>query len=279
MYNGPPQPNPQQPNPQQPGPQQPGPQQPGPQQPTGPGAPPSGQAYPGQIPPGQYPPGQNPQGRAPAPRRGGTGRTVAITVAATLGVYALAAGAVWMVTSSSGASVAGPEFDGLPTDPCAAATSSELNGIDAVMPSATFSESRSSCWWGAEFSDGTYGSLNVNYRFATDRDDVPLRDESETEEVFADEAADLLDGDGGEYWSIEVEESRTLDLGDESVVSHYLEGGDEKGSNAKVLVRVGDLLVEVSATEDWTDRTGRSDFTADEETLLAIAERAVAQLE
>lgn len=249
------------------GPSQPQPQYPGPQ-------------YPGPQPPGQFPPA--PQNRPPAPRRGGTGRTVAINVAATLGAYVLVGGGIWAVTSASGGSggtAAGPEFDGLPTDPCGVATGSQLGSVGAVLPSASFSEASSSCWWGAEFSDGTHGSLNVTFRFATDEDESPLRGESDAERAFEEESAELLDGDDNDYWPVEVQESRSLDLGDESVVSHYLEGSDEKGSNARVLVRTGELLVEVSAREDWADRAGRSDFTADEETLVAVAERAVAHLE
>ncbi len=232
--------------------------------------------YPGSQLPGQIPPGA-PNG-PPTPRRGGTGRTVAITVAATLGAYVLVAGGIWAVTSSSGGSTSGPEFDGLPTQPCGVATGSQLSSVGAVLASASFSETTSSCWWDAEFSDGTHGLLNVSFRFATDDGDTPLRSESEAEQAFEEESDQLLNGDDGDYWSVDVQESRTLDLGDESVVSHYLEGSDDKGSHARVLVRVGEFLVEVSARENWADRTGRADFTPDEEPLIGIAERAVAHL-
>ncbi len=252
MYNGPPQQFPHQPH--------------QPHQPHGPGAP-----VPGQVPPPV-------PGPDPARRRGGTGRTVAVTVAATLAVYALVVGGAWALTSSSGGSVAGPEFDGLPTDPCSVPAGSELRGVGAVLPSSTFLATSSECRWSAEFSDGTRGAFSVVYRFPVNADGDPERDAARAAETYEEERAGVVDGDAPDYRTIEVLESRTLDLGDESLVSHYLEGSDEPTSIAKVLVRQGDLLIEVAAQEHWEKKTGGADFTGDEETLVAVAERAVAHV-
>ncbi|MGW5879998.1 hypothetical protein ACWFMI_25955 [Nocardiopsis terrae] len=219
---------------------------------------------------------------APPPRRGGTGRTVAITVAATLGIYTVVAGAVVAVVAAtgSGAAAQGPEFEGLPTDPCGVSIGSQLGAVSAFLPSASFSEARSSCGWSVEYADGTYGHLTLAYRHPTGEDGEPLRGESEAEDYYEERSRELLDGNDDEYWSMEVEEARELDFGDEAVVSHYRQGSeDDMSSRAEVLVRVGDLLVEVTANEDWEDRSGRADFTGDEEVLVAIAERAAARLE
>ncbi|GHC97475.1 hypothetical protein GCM10007079_51010 [Nocardiopsis terrae] len=219
---------------------------------------------------------------APPPRRGGTGRTVAITVAATLGVYTVVAGAVVAVVAAtgSGAAAQGPEFEGLPTDPCGVSIGSQLDAVSAFLPSASFSESRSSCSWNVEYSDGTPGDLFLGYRHPTDHRGEILRGESEAEDYYEARARELLDGDADEYWSVEVQDAGELDLGDEAVVSHYRQGSeDDMYSRAEVLVRVGDLLVEVMADEGREDRSGRADFTGDEEALIAIAERAAAELE
>lgn len=222
---------------------------------------------------------------APMRARRSTGRTVAITVAATLGAYVLvvgAAGAV-IVGTGSDASGAGRESTGLPTDPCSAGGSG-LGSLSASIPNANFGEARSTCRWHVEYSDGTSGVLSVRYRFATDDDEKPLRDESDARELYETESERLLDGDDSDYWSMEVSEARELELGDESVVSRYQEGSDDMVGNADVLVRVGDVLVSVEASEaseafkaveSPERRTGRVDFTEDEETLIAIAEHAV----
>lgn len=211
----------------------------------------------------------------PPPKRS-TGRTIAITVASTLGAYVLVGGIVVAITVGTGsdASGTGREPTGLPTDPCSAGGSG-LGSLSASIPSANFDKARSTCQWQVEYSDGTQGVLSVRYRFATDDDEEPLHDESDAQEQYEVEAEELLDGDESDYWSVEVSEARELDLGDESVVSYYKEGSDEMAGNADVLVRVGDVLVSVEATESWENRTGRIDFTEDEETLIAIAEHAV----
>ncbi|SIO90657.1 hypothetical protein [Nocardiopsis sp. JB363] len=221
---------------------------------------------------------------APMRPRRSTGRTVAITVAATLGAYVLVvgvAGAV-IVGTGSGASGAGNETEGLPSEPCSAGGGSQLGALSASMPNANFGEARSTCQWWVEYSDGTPGVLFVRYRFATDDDERPLRDESDAQELYETESERLLDGDDSDYWSVEVSEARELELGDESVVSHYQEGSDDMVGNADVLVRVGDVLVSVEASEAVESpehRTGRVDFTEDEETLIAMAEHAVTLVE
>lgn len=220
-----------------------------------------------------------PMAPAPVPPRR-TGRTVGITIAVTLGVYVLVvgvAGAVIVGTDSG--SGAGPEFEGLPTEPCSAANGSQLGSLSASMPNASFSDTYSSCQWYTEYSDGTQGTLSVSYRLPTDDDHEPLRGESDAQAQYAEEADALLDGEDGEYWTQEVLESRELELGDDSVMSHYREGSDDLTSNAEVLVRVGGVLVSVTAAEPWGNASGRSDFTADEETLIAITESALTLVE
>ena len=217
---------------------------------------------------------------APQPPKRSTVRTVAITVAATLGAYVLVGGIVAAIIVGTGtdASGTGQESTGLPADPCSAGGSA-LGALSASIPNANFDKTRSTCQWQVQYSDGTQGVLSVRYRFATDDDEKPLRDESDAQELYETESQGLLDGDDSDYWSVEVSEARELDLGDESVVSHYKEGSDEMAGNADVLVRVGDVLVSVEAAESRENRTGRVDFTEDEETLIAIAEHAVTMVE
>jgi hypothetical protein len=199
-------------------------------------------------------------------------------VAATAGVYALAAGGLWLV-SSSGASAAGPEFDGLPADPCSVATGSQLNSVSARMASAHLSPSASRCSWSVEWSDGTLGSLSVRYRFPVDSDNEPQRSASDVEEEYEERFEQLTDGEGDDYWTVEVQESRELDLGDQAVVSHFREGYQDLRGKAEVLVLADGVLIDVVANEAWEEKPGRPDFTGDEDTLVAIAERAVNSLE
>ncbi|WP_017590174.1 hypothetical protein [Nocardiopsis ganjiahuensis] len=236
------------------------------------------QQFPPQPQPGPHPvPGSHP---APSPRRGGTGRTIGITLAATVGVYALVAGGIWLLAPSS-ASVTGPEFEGLPGDPCAVPTGSQLNSLSARMPSAQLSAADSRCSWSVEYSDGTRGSLNVRYWFPTDDDNQPKRGSSEVEEAYEDRAEQLLDGTNGEddYWTVEVQESHEPDFGDQAVVSHFREGYEDLRGGAEVLVLADGVLIEVAAKEVGEETSGRPDFTGDEDTLVAVAERAVAHLE
>lgn len=209
-----------------------------------------------------------------------TGRTVGITIAATLGVYVLVvgvAGAVIAGTGSGGA--AGPEFEGLPTEPCSAVSGSQLGSLSASMTNASFSDTSSICLWYVEYSDGAEGVLAVRYRLPTDEDHEPLRGESDAQDQYAEEADVLLNGEDGDYWTQEVLEARELELGDESVVSHYREGGDDMVATAEVLVRVGGVLVEVEASEVGEQASGRADYTGDEEMLIAIAESALTLVE
>ncbi|WP_197285862.1 hypothetical protein [Nocardiopsis sp. NRRL B-16309] len=217
----------------------------------------------------------------PTPRRGSTGRTVVITAAATLAAYAAVAGVVGAVTLTAEEGMAGPEpeFAELPADPCAAASRSQLGAVSARMPSASFADERSTCSWHAEFSDGSPGHLSITFRLPLDSDREPQVDESAAEAEFEERRSELVDGSDGDYWTVEVLESRELDIADESVVSHVVESDEESGSRAEVLVRVGSVLVEVSASEPWEVRTGRADLTGDEDVLVDIAERAATSLE
>lgn len=217
----------------------------------------------------------------PPPRAGGTGRVVVITAAATLAAYAAVAGVVAAVVLTTGEGIAGPEpeYAELPAEPCTAASRSQLGAVSARMPSASFADDRSSCSWHAEFADGSAGHLRVGYRLPVDDDREPQVDESAAEAEFEARRSELVDGSDGDYWSVEVLESRELDIADEAVVSHFVESDEESSSRAEVLVRVESVLIQVSVSEPWEVRTGRADFTGDEELLIAIAERAVTVLE
>ncbi|MEV2278896.1 hypothetical protein AB0I72_25240 [Nocardiopsis sp. NPDC049922] len=217
----------------------------------------------------------------PAPRSG-TGRTVGITVAVTLAAFVLVAGAVGaaFALTGSGAATPEPEFDELPAEPCAAATRSELGAVSATLGSQSYHDGAVSCDWYAEFSDGTVGYLRVAFRLPTDDDYEPVVDEEAAERQYAADAENLLGETDSEYAWLEVIESDELDLGDESLVSHNVDGpDDEPQSEAEVLARVGTVLVSVTASEPYGNSTGEADFTGDEELLIAIAERAVALLE
>ncbi|MFD3686891.1 hypothetical protein ACFWTE_18970 [Nocardiopsis sp. NPDC058631] len=206
---------------------------------------------------------------------------MAITAAATLAAYAAVAGVAGTVMATTGGDRGGPEpqHEGLPADPCSAASRSQLGAVSALLPSASFAEEAVSCTWYAEFSDGTVGVLSVRYRLPLDTEGEPQHDESAAEDEYGSRSADLVEGNDDDYWTVEVQEARELDIADEAVVSHHREGSDESSSTAEVLVRVGGVLVEVSMNEGWESRTGSADFTGDEELLISIAERAVTALE
>ncbi|WP_116247980.1 hypothetical protein [Nocardiopsis sp. FIRDI 009] len=224
---------------------------------------------------------------APAPPpagRGGTGRIVGITVAVTLAAYAVVAGAAGAVFALGGSGAAAPEpgFDELPGEPCAAATRSQLGAVSAALPRKGYYEGSVSCDWVAEFSDGTRGRLEVTFRLPLSEGDYePVADEGEAERYYAGEARELLVEPGsGDGWREVVDSDEIDDLGDEALVSHHVGGGEgERRSEARVLVRVGTVLIEVTAGETYDDGTGEADFTDDEELLVAIAERAVGVLE
>lgn len=180
--------------------------------------------------------------------------------------------------SSPGAAVAGPEFDGLPADPCSVPTSSQLNSVSARLASAHLSPSNSRCSWSVEWSDGSRGSLNVRYRFPTDRDNEPQRSASDVEEGYEERFEQLTEGEEADYWTVEVQESRELDLGDQAVLAHVREGYEDLRGKAEVLVLAEGVLIDVWASEAWDENPGRPDFTGDEDTLIAIAERAVNRL-
>jgi hypothetical protein len=214
---------------------------------------------------------------------------VAITVAATLAAYTVVAGVVAaVVLTSGGEESAGPvpEYPELPTEPCAIATRSQLGAVSARMPSASFTESNSSCAWFAQFSDGSIGFLRIAYRVpAHDADESEARESSRAveeaaEAEFGQRSTELLDGID-DYWTMEVLDAREFDLADGAVVSHVREGADasDLGSRAVVLARAERVVLEVSMSEPWDQRTGTSDYTGDEDLLISIAERAVAALE
>ncbi|QRN81159.1 MAG: hypothetical protein JK586_06750 [Nocardiopsis sp. BM-2018] len=228
--------------------------------------------------PQQQPQSHPHQGRpAPSPRRGGTGRTIGITLAATTGVYALIAGGFWLV-SSPGAAVAGPEFEGLPTDPCSVPNGSQLNSVSARLASAHLTPSSSRCVWHVEWSDGSQGNLNVRYRFPVDSDNEPQRRASDVEREYEERFEQLTEGEVDDYWTVEVQESRELDVGEQAVVAHVREGYEDLRGKAEVLVLADGVLIDVWASETWDENPGRPDFTDDEDTLIAIAERAVSHL-
>ncbi len=240
-----------------------------------------GPGTPGQAPraqePGGPPPGTRPPASGPVPGRRGTGRVIAITAAVTLAVYGLVVGGVWAVTSSSGSHHAGPSLEGLDLDPCAAPGSSDLRSLNAVLASASYSEAGTACWWVTEFANGSPGSLRVTYSVPANEEGERTHDASDTASRFAEERGKLIDGTDGPR-GIEILEGRDLDLGDESFVSHYLAGTDGQGSNATVLVRKAEYLVEIRVLETGEDRSGRVDFTVGEEVIISIAERALSRL-
>ncbi|MFI6579145.1 hypothetical protein ACIBFB_25445 [Nocardiopsis sp. NPDC050513] len=234
--------------------------------------------------PGPAPyPGPTPPVVPPSAGKGGAGRTVGITVAATLAAYAVAAGAAGTVFALSGPGATAPEtgFDELPGEPCAAATRSELAAVSSALPSQGYYDGRIRCGWYAEFSDGTRGTLGVAFRLPTDGDYELVAGEEEAERYYDGEAEDLLGENDSDYRWREVVESGELDgLGDDALVSHHVAGAeDDPRSEALVLVRVGTVLIEVTAGESYGAATGEADFTDDEELLIAIAERAVAMVE
>lgn len=73
-----------------------------------------------------------------------------------------------------------------------------------------------------------------------------------------------------------MSESRELDFGEQAVVSYFRQEYEEMHGRAEVLVLVGGVMIEVTASEDWDGAPGRPDFTGDDEALAAIAERAAA---
>ncbi|MCY9786489.1 hypothetical protein KIK06_21595 [Nocardiopsis sp. EMB25] len=231
--------------------------------------------------PAQYPAAPTPPPVPPPVRRGGTGRTVGITVAATLAAYVAVAGAAGTVFALTGSGTAAPEpvFDELPGDPCAAATGSELGALSAALPGQGYYDGGMRCNWVAEFSDGTVGRLTVSFQLPHDDDYEAVVDEEEAEREYDEEAEDLL-GEAEYQWRDVIESDELDGLGDEALVSHYVVGsGEEPRSQADVLVRVGTVLIEVSAGEAYGSATGEADFVDDEELLIAVAERAVTMLE
>ncbi|WP_211716147.1 hypothetical protein [Nocardiopsis sp. MG754419] len=222
-----------------------------------------------------------PAGPAASTPRRSTGRTIAITVAATLGAYALVIGGVSAVMLGTGADTAsaGPEFEGLPTQPCAAAGGSRLGSLSAHMPQANHTETYATCQWIAEYGDGTDGTLTVRFQIPTDTDNEPLRTEDDAREQYETESERLRKGEDSAHWPMEILDIRDLDLGDESIVSHFREGADDPAGRATVLVRSGALLVSVEARESWHEPTGDPDFTGDEETLIGLAEDALSLVE
>ncbi|MDA2809280.1 hypothetical protein O4J56_01400 [Nocardiopsis sp. RSe5-2] len=221
----------------------------------------------------------------PPPRRGRTGRTVAITAAVTLGAYAVVAGTTGAVLALGGPSApegASPRNEDLPEPPCGVPTRAQLDEVGAQLPNASVDENSSDCSWYSEFSDGTLGWLRVSYGLPTDDDGELDRGTRAAEEDFASKSEDLLEESDDEYWTSEVIDSHEPDLGDEALVVHYRWGdSDDLKASSEVLVRVDEVLVRVTANEagDARGGSGEAGFSEDEETLVAVAERAVAALE
>ncbi len=237
------------------------------------------------VPPPGPPPGPPPQPPRP-PRSGGTARTVAITAVITLGAYAVVAGTagtVLALRTPSAPDGAAPRNEDLPEPPCGVPSRDQLDRVGAELPNALFSESDSTCSWYGEFSDGTLGWLDVSYSLPTDEDGEPERGTRAAEEEFEAESDDLLEESDDTYWTSEVVDSHEPDLGDEALVVHYRWGDPDEGltSSSRVVVRVGEVLVQVSANEarDARGDSGEAGLTGDEETLLGITERAVSALD
>ncbi|WP_156208169.1 hypothetical protein [Nocardiopsis sp. SBT366] len=132
------------------------------------------------------------------------------------------------------------------------------------------------CVWSAEFANGTLGSLRVAYSLPWG-DDGPNGGVEEAQRDFEEKRESLAEGYSSAYRL--VQEARALEIGDESFVTHFLEGSEEQGSVAQVHVRDAEYLVEVTLREVWEDQPSGVDFTLGEEVLISIAERAVDRLE
>nr|WP_239648830.1 hypothetical protein [Nocardiopsis chromatogenes] len=230
------------------------------------------------APPQQQPP--------PPPRRGRTGRTVAVTAVITLGAYAVVAGTagtVLALRAPSATEGASPRNEDLPEPPCGVPTRDQLDRVGAELPNASVDENSSDCSWYSAFSDGTLGWLRVSYGLPTDEDGELDPGTRAAEDEFSSESEDLLEESDDEYWTSQVVDSHEPDLGDEALVVHYRWGGsdDDLTASSRVVVRVDDVLVRVSANEagDARGGSGEAGLSEDEETLLGVAERAVAALE
>lgn len=237
------------------------------------------------VPPPGLPPQAPPQ-PPPPPRRGRTGRTVAITAAVTLGAYAVVAGttgAVLALGEPSAPEGASPRNEDLPEPPCGVPTRDQLDQVGAELPNASVDENSSDCSWYSEFSDGTLGWLRVSYNLPTDEDGELDRGARAAEDEFESTSEDLLEESDDRYWTQEVIDSHEPDLGDEALAVHYRWGGsdDDLRASSEVVVRVDEVLVRVTANEagDARGGSGEAGFSEEEETLVAIAERAVAALE
>ncbi|WP_046472495.1 DUF3558 domain-containing protein [Allosalinactinospora lopnorensis] len=242
------------------------------------------------------PPAGYPQMPPPAPqppkRRGGVG-VVLVAAAATLAAYLVAAGVLGAL--AYGAEPEEPEgTHALPEDPCAGVTHAQLRRVSAEYPEVSFSGDFTSsgtgsgefnsatCGWYAVFSDGTRGYLSLTFRVPADdpKSEAEAEDdyESRSEDYDADADADT-ESDVDTGWPITVDESRELDLGDESLISFAEEGESPPQATATVLVRHANMSIRVHAAENTeADNEDRPDLTADEDLLIDIAEQALAGL-
>ncbi|MEU3021017.1 hypothetical protein ABZ635_26960 [Nocardiopsis sp. NPDC007018] len=201
----------------------------------------------------------------------------------TLAAYGLAAGGYWAVTSSSSTAMAGPETDRPAIDPCSVPGGSDLRSLSAALPQAAFSEAYAACGWDVEFANGDQGYLGVSFYFPEYEESSSELDDEEdlpkAERHFDRERTEYLDGDISSYSSLEVLESRELDLGDEALVAHFTRGSEPPVSQARVLIRQGDGLVEVNFREIGDEGGNGVDFTVGEDILIGIAEQALSHLE
>ncbi|MDA2805199.1 hypothetical protein [Nocardiopsis suaedae] len=211
---------------------------------------------------------------------------MAITAAVTLGAYAVVAGTTGTVLAlrePPAPEGAAPRNEDLPDPPCGVPTRDQLDGVGAALPNASIEESDSRCSWYSEFSDGTLGWLRVSYGLPTDEEGELTPGTRAAEEEFASDSEYLLEESDDEYWTSQVIDSHEPDLGDEALLVHYRWGGadDDLRASSRVVVRVDDVLVRVSMEEagDARGGSGEAGLSGDEETLLGVAERAVAALE
>ncbi|RNL82443.1 hypothetical protein [Halostreptopolyspora alba] len=226
------------------------------------------------------------------PRRRPRLRVAVVSASVTLAVYLVAAGVVGAVAYTSEPEE--PDGDvALPEDPCTTVTATQLRRLSAEDPSSSMQAAydgesegfiSASCGWYAEFSDGTLGSLYLSF-------DVP-DDPAEAKDRYESRAVDyeITTGSESEYGGhreITVEDSRELDLGNESFVVFAEEESVPPDENeeptrqavARVEVRHANANISVRASESVeADNDRNPDLTGDEDTLVAMAEDALASL-
>lgn len=245
--------------------------------------------FPPAPPPAGYP-HLPPPGPQPPPRRPRM-RVAVISASVTLAVYLVAAGVVGAMAYTSQPEE--PDGDvALPEEPCTMVTATQLRRLSAEDPrssmrtayggSETDGFTSARCGWYAEFSDGTLGSLSLSFDVHNDPAEAKNRYESRATdyEIIPESESEIEN-----YREITIDDSRELDLGDEGFVvfaeeeSTSAEEGEEPQATARVEVRHANANISVRASESVdADNEGSPDLTGDEDTLIAIAEDALASL-